>query len=49
MVSEFEQLSIDEKEMVIAKVLANSKKDFNLEKHFQEADVNKGRWISIFP
>ncbi|KAG9407261.1 Transmembrane protein 65 [Aphanomyces cochlioides] len=40
-VNDFEALSIQDKEQVIARVLANHKKDFNLEKHFADADVNK--------
>ncbi|OQR89930.1 hypothetical protein THRCLA_22612 [Thraustotheca clavata] len=40
-VNEFDALSIEQKEAVIARVLANHKKDFNLEKHFTDADVNK--------
>ncbi|OQR81079.1 hypothetical protein ACHHYP_16795 [Achlya hypogyna] len=37
----FDGLSIEQKEAVIARVLATHKKDFNLEKHFADADVNK--------
>ncbi|KDO35290.1 hypothetical protein SPRG_00137 [Saprolegnia parasitica CBS 223.65] len=37
----FDALSIEQKEAVIARVLASHKKDFNLEKHFADADVNK--------
>jgi hypothetical protein len=40
-VADFEALSIDDKEAVISRVLANHKKDFNLEKHFADADCNK--------
>ncbi|RHZ28228.1 hypothetical protein DYB37_007390 [Aphanomyces astaci] len=40
-VNDFEALSISDKEVVITRVLANHKKDFNLEKHFADADVNQ--------
>ncbi|ETW05578.1 hypothetical protein H310_03322 [Aphanomyces invadans] len=40
-VNNFEALSISDKEAVITRVLANHKKDFNLEKHFADADVNQ--------